>query len=415
MRSWKLAWLAASAVALLAPAALAAEPQGATAPETTTAATADTTASAPGATAASSGAAGSETAASSGRAASGSAAQSAAAAPLGPVGRDEQGRIGRIHVVRKGDTLWGISDAYLGTPWVWPSIWQDNDGIENPHRILPGDRIWITPSEMRRVSQEEADALVAAGDALAPGLPADLDLDGMPAQGEPLPTYRFAEVETTGFVSEGDLAGAATIVDSPLQRTWLGDHDTVVIGLGADAVAPGDQFLVFRTREPVSDPATGEEVGYRTQELGWLEVTEAHPESATAIVRVSRSEMRRGDHLLPRRARDPEIAVREAPDVEGRVLYTPGDRLEMGTHDVVYLDRGRSDGLEIGSPLEVYRPLGSGVDEVTGPVRLPDEVVAKLLVVDTRESTAVAVVTHTTAEVSRGDRFRGAASLSPAE
>ena len=74
---------------------------------------------------------------------------------LGEVGYDEQGRAGRIHLVVSGDTLWDISDAYLGTPWVWPSVWTDNRDIENPHLIVPGDRIWITAHEMRRVSEEE--------------------------------------------------------------------------------------------------------------------------------------------------------------------------------------------------------------------------------------------------------------------
>jgi nucleoid-associated protein YgaU len=69
---------------------------------------------------------------------------------LGPIGHDAQGRPGRIHVVRAGDTLWDISDAYLGTPWVWPSIWQDNTAeVENPHLIFP-DRIWISPTRCAR-------------------------------------------------------------------------------------------------------------------------------------------------------------------------------------------------------------------------------------------------------------------------
>ena len=80
---------------------------------------------------------------------------------LGEMGYDEQGRSGRIHLVVSGDTLWDISDAYLGTPWVWPSVWTDNQDIENPHLIIPGDRIWISSYEMRRVTEEEADAMLA--------------------------------------------------------------------------------------------------------------------------------------------------------------------------------------------------------------------------------------------------------------
>ena len=90
------------------------------------------------------------------------AAQGAGVAP--------EGQKGRLHVVVPGDTLWDITSQYLGTPWIWPSIWNENDAIQNPHRIYPGDLIWITDKSMRKVTPEEATQLMQESE-LPPAAP----------------------------------------------------------------------------------------------------------------------------------------------------------------------------------------------------------------------------------------------------
>ena len=337
---------------------------------------------------------------------------------LGPIGHDAEGRAGRIHVVRRGDTLWDISDAYLGTPWVWPSLWKDNDAIRNPHLIHPGDRIWISPYEMRKVSEAEAAALLAASEATASTAPAALaETDALPTT-RALATYNYPEIDTTGFVTREQYEGSAAILESPEPRKWLSEGSEVVIGLGHGEVQVGDQFDIFRTDARVTDLDSGLQYGWATNQLGWLEVTRVDEESSRAVVRLSRSEIQRGDHLLPRRVRSREIPIGSSPGpIEGRVVHTPDKRRQMAQTDIVYLDRGARDGLAVGSPLEIYRPLGDHGKSVDSAQhqerRIADHVVAKLLVVDVYDNTAVAVVTNTTEELSRGDSFRGSDSIRP--
>ena len=80
----------------------------------------------------------------------------------------------------------------------------------------------------------------------------------------------------------------------------------------------------------------------------------------------------------------------------------------MGMQDFVYLNRGTLDGLEVGSPLEVYR-AGYPAKETTRDedVAVPPRVIAKLIVVRADEQTAVAMVTTTQTELVLGDKFRG--------
>ena len=356
-----------------------------------------------------------DTGASSASEVASSDAQAIQKAALGEVGYDEQGRSGRIHVVVTGDTLWDISDAYLGTPWVWPSVWIDNRDIENPHLIVPGDRIWITAYEMRRVNAEEAERLLAGQPKAADGDdayagPASDSFQSL-FQGEgPSNLVHVSSLEMTGLISEEQLEAAASIVDAVPERLMLSQGDRVYIGLGEQEVSVGDQFTIFRTQERVFDPDTNRLLGYHVKLLGWIEVEETNAEVSLAVIRMSAGEMGLGDRVMPRERPILDIEVADSPkNVDGRISFFPSSRALMGSADYVYLNRGELDGLQVGSPLEVYR-IGWRAPEPARGIRVevPDRVIAQLLVVRARRQSAVALVRQTDTELELGDRFRGA-------
>ncbi|HEY4393841.1 MAG TPA: LysM peptidoglycan-binding domain-containing protein, partial [Polyangia bacterium] len=47
------------------------------------------------------------------------------------------GEVPNDHTVRRGDTLWGISDFYFKNPYQWPRLWSYNPQIKNPNWIYP--------------------------------------------------------------------------------------------------------------------------------------------------------------------------------------------------------------------------------------------------------------------------------------
>ena len=44
----------------------------------------------------------------------------------------------------------------MGSPFVWPKVWKNNPAVKNPHRIYPGNQIWISDNEMRPLAPGEA-------------------------------------------------------------------------------------------------------------------------------------------------------------------------------------------------------------------------------------------------------------------
>jgi hypothetical protein len=345
----------------------------------------------------------------------------------GQVGYDAQGNAGHIHTVVSGDTLWDISSAYLNTPWVWPSIWNENPAVANPHRIFPGDKIWISSNQMRRITDEEAAALLSGEPVVEEEVTEEVEVveEEIPAaQGEipeaveevddsPFYIMPFRERDKRGVVdSEAFNDGSPIIVDSAKLRTLLGQGDEVYINLGEGEVAVGDRFNIVRAEGAIRDPETEKRLGYYVESLGWLEVIRVGPETATAKIKESRREIGRGDHLLPRVQDSPDIAVTMgAPGTSGQLAYVPDEREISGGFDVVFLNRGSSDGLEVGNLLEVVRyggqRWGAAFDKKAS-IALPTEVVAHLVVLETKDDTSMAFVAHAADVVAVGDGFRTA-------
>ncbi|MCZ6464990.1 MAG: LysM peptidoglycan-binding domain-containing protein [Proteobacteria bacterium] len=368
---------------------------------------------------------------------------------LGPIGYDDDGRQGRLHTVARGDTLWDISEAYLGTPWVWPSVWIENEGIENPHRISPGELIWITATEMRRVTSQEANELLtatAAGTETIPAATAEIEVPAfdtaddasfedsevatveVPVARDQMPvsvplraagvsdsgrTVRVSNREHMSFISSEALAASSSIVESPEPQIWLAEGDLIYIGLGEGEIEVGDQYTIFRDVEDVRDVGNEALLGYHVKVLGWAEVKEVHPETATAEIRVSVNEIQRGDRLLPRQAPSLDVAVREAPDgLFGRIVFMPDNRSTMGSADYVYLNLGSIHGLEVGTALEVYEPGRVHTDRVRfNTVQTPTHEKAQLLVVSLKPDSSVAFVLHAATELEVGDIVKGADSI----
>ena len=49
----------------------------------------------------------------------------------------------REYTVKKGDTLWSITKRELVDAYHWPIVWQENQRINNPDLIYPGQVIMI--------------------------------------------------------------------------------------------------------------------------------------------------------------------------------------------------------------------------------------------------------------------------------
>jgi nucleoid-associated protein YgaU len=345
-------------------------------------------------------------------------------------GVSPDGKRGWLHTVERGDTLWDITAKYLGTPWIWPSIWKENADIPNPHRIDPGDRIWITETEIRKLTEAEVAAiLTGAGTDSAGEVPANQD--AMPpappaprAAVDPRAGDPFAALDRTGrdqrtlvaypglhrmgFITPADQAGSAAILGSHDENYWSSQERRTIIGIGEGRVHIGDRFTVFRTRRRVDHPETGVPMGYLVDRLGTAEVTEIHPESSFVRIASSYSEIEPGDRVTPYKPEPNEFVTEHRQGgPSGVVVSVPIHRQYALNGDVIIIDRGSEDGVATGHEFQLYRAGKEVRDPVTTTKTLvPDDVLGELMVLTTNPTTSLALLVRARREIAVGDHYR---------
>lgn len=358
------------------------------------------------------------------------ACASASLPALAQWGVAPDGSKGRLHVVEKGDTLWDITETYLGTPWIWPSIWKENE-IENPHLIEPGDLIWITERGMRKLTPEEAAQITPlpepSAESATDELPAKSDdeelrlpnedrsgdsfdpfasLDGTGADVERVVYY--PGLHRFGFVSPKDLEGAGAVLGSHEESYWTSQERRTIVSLGEGQVHVGDRYTLFRIRRKVHHPETNDPLGWFVQRLGTAEVTEIHPESSFVRVLNAYGEIEPGDRLLPFEEEAYRFPVTPTElAFSGMIVAKQPYRLYVGEGDLVVIDRGHFDGVAVGNELEIFRSGREVMDPVSAaPVLVPDDIMGRMLVLKVGPRTSLALIRTTRLEIRVGDHFR---------
>lgn len=257
------------------------------------------------------------------------------------------------YVVVKGDTLWDISARFLKSPWRWPEIWNLNrEEVKNPHWIYPGDLIVLD-----RSGAEPRLTLVKGG---ASGLPTVKLSPGMRASeigGGAIPTIPIRVIHPflaqPRVVSAGEFDTAPFILGSNTER--------VILGSGDDAFATGGKpgvtrWSVLRPGKQLSDPETGEILGYEVEYLGDARTL---VEGAPQKIRITQSarEIMPRDILVEADDSTTFEYMPRAPEqpIHGRIISAYGGMTDSGRYQTVVINRGAQHGLEPGHVLAVYR------------------------------------------------------------
>ncbi len=309
----------------------------------------------------------------------------------------------QVYLVKDGDTLWGIANTFLRDPWKWSDLWEINEQLNNPHLIFPGDQlylIYVDGQPRLRVRRGVASRTVK----MAPQMriePLDRAIPSIPLEqiGAWLSGHRV--------VVTGELEAAPYVV--------AGDQKHLLSAAGSRIYArggfPEDEtgFGIFRRGETYIDPATKEVLGYQARDIGSALLKEKHDLEVVQleVTRVT-EEVRNGDRLLANESRTIAAAFQphEPPaGTEGVMIAVDGGVTQIGTLDIVAINRGTQQGMEAGQVMAIFQTGELVTDEQLGEkIQMPDTRAGLLMVFRTFEKMSYAIVLKTSRPLAVLDR-----------
>jgi LysM repeat protein len=304
------------------------------------------------------------------------------------------------YTVKRGDTLWGISNVFLKNPWQWPEIWVVNPKIENPHRIYPGDVLVLAYDKggHPQISVEYSSAL-----RLEPAL-RSTPLD------DALPTIPYASI--SAFLSRPTLLAKQEISRAPYVLAFPEQHQVagesqIMYARGLARAATGARYSVVHVGDPIVDPESGKTLGYGGVYTATAVIQ--HPDAVTKTVLVDTArETLRGDCMLPDSETTPLNFTPRAPSekVHGQIIAVVDGVTDIGQYEIVAINRGTHNGVGPGAVLAIdvagevvpdrgpasYAKPDTSLFGFANTVRLPSERAGTLLVFKSYEDMSYGLV-----------------------
>ncbi len=301
---------------------------------------------------------------------------------------------GFFYTIKKGDTLWDLSQKFYNSEWDWPGLWELNNDIKNPHWIYPGRKIRIFLKER------------------APLKPKVVEVKKLPKK-VPVkvkPSFSFSEMDKVGFIRKSEQESLGEVIKEQDGNLMMSKDDIIYIKpSGEGTLVPGRDYHIF-TADKVKEKIDKKTfTGIKHLIKARVKILEHKVSYATAVITHSYRPVGSGDMVMDYFKRDSVLTVEEKPaPIDARIVCSEDNHMMINDYIIAFIDKGK----DRVKPGEIYSVLRKNElkDNSLWPqkktnqqIKLEDLESGKLIVLHTEDISSTVMILSSKYAISPND------------
>jgi len=261
---------------------------------------------------------------------------------------------GFYYTIKKGDTLWDLSEKFYNSQWDWPGLWEMNDDIKNPHWIYPGKKIKIFLKEKPALKPK----YVKVKKIKKTKVPIKIKT-----------TFSYAQIDHTGFIRKTAQPPLGYIIKEEENNLIMSTNDIIYIKQsGKGKLIPGNIYQIFST-ENINQKINNQTFeGVKHLIKAKIKILEHRKTYAKALITENYHAVLEGDMVMEYHKRDPILTVEDYPDpIDAKIICSENNNIMINDYTIAFINIGGTS-VKPGQIYSIFRK-NEPVDNTTWPMK----------------------------------------------
>jgi len=247
---------------------------------------------------------------------------------------------GFYYTIKKGDTLWDLSEKFYNSQWDWPGLWEMNKDIKNPHWIYPGQKIQVFLKKKAVLKPEVAKTLKAQEKS---------------AIAEVETSFSFSRMDDVGFIKKKAEPVIGTIIKEQDNNLMMTANDIVYINPSSKGtLIVGKTYQIFTTSTVEEEINHDLFKGVKHLIKAHIKILEIKKDYAIGYITYAYRPVNKGDLIMEYYKRDSILHVEDNPaPIDARLICSEDNHLMINDYVIAFIDAGSA----IVKPGQIYSIL----------------------------------------------------------